>query len=361
MGGMIDPDYIGLIGRSKADFEGYLSSQWGKWKRKKGQRAEGETYKIFGAVFLFLLMMGVAGRWLPWPQNEDVVAAQYSEQEDTQLMVSEPHPVQMVKTRLLGIGRKMNLESSSNSEDFFYREDKLAYGDSVDIVVRTCLDSQPLVQAFPNFIPRPIFESFREDLYLSANMTDSSLHEANFGYTSGWMIRFNMEGIQHVQSHPKFKVVMPFFQKARNPEANAFVINYLVCHEPPEGQDAVNFHLDNSVAIMDEVTKEYLHVAHQVNVLYLDIPEGLEGGELQVWPFERGDTELDKTIVRPTENLMAEFRGDAFHRVGRMKLPDGKPRVGIVFEQYKITPDHYPYLIPFCAGEECKILTAGSQ
>lgn len=364
------PYLPGLIRRAKVKVEDPLDPRRGQWEGRARKKDENDTYRIMTGVFLCMVLVGMAGTMLSPTQHLQEVDEQLVESESAQPMVavqpmmSVSQPTVVASEQVLVDSTTVNPESmsvdlGSGSDTDFYSEDTLVTSKKVEIVVRTCPDSQPLVQMFPNFMAHSIFESLRKNLYASASMTDSSLHHTNFGHTSGWMIRFNAEGIPQVQSHPKFSMVMPFFEKARNPQANAFVINYLICHQPPQGEDAVKFHLDNSVAIMNETKEKYLHVAHQVNVLYLDIPEGLEGGNLEVWPFERGDTELDKTVVRPGENLMAEFRGDAFHRIGKMKLPLGKPRIGIVFEQYKISPKFYPYLIPFCVGDDCVNLTAG--
>lgn len=364
----------GLVMRGKAKWDDPLTPGFGKAGKKGKMQGGNEPYKIMAAVFLFVVSMTVLGRMRSSTnekgivrENVDSMPQQHAASVGVQPVgtVQQAPPVvplvgvstghQAVKNRMMNPGAVADTKSDAG----YYSETRIVEGDLVEIVVRTCPSSQPLVQLFPNYFPRPMFESLRNDLHASADMTDSSLLQENFGYTTGWMIRFNAEGIDRVKADPKFSIVMPYFEKARNPDANAFVINYLVCHQPPEGEDAVKYHLDNSVAIMNEIAVNYTHVAHQVNVLYLDVPEGLEGGNLEVWPFDKGDTEQEKAVIGPTENLMAEFRGDAFHRVGRMQLPDGLPRVGIVFEQYKITPRFYKYLIPFCAGDDCDKLSAG--
>lgn len=224
---------------------------------------------------------------------------------------------------------------------------------NIENVVRSSPEDQPLIRLFPGYMPPDVFAHTREGLLKTTDKKDDSLFKANFGYTSGWMVRFNAEGVDQFKSDPKFEFSVPFFEQALNPDANAFVMNLLICYEPAEGANAVEYHVDNSVGIKNSIAVDYTVVAHQVNVLYVDIPEGLEGGALEVWPYENQTSELGKAIVSPAENLMAEFRGDAFHRVGPMKLKGGKPRVGLVFEQYKITPEFYPYTTKFCLGDEC--------
>lgn len=241
----------------------------------------------------------------------------------------------------------------------FYMERVIAKGNETEIMISTSDDDQPLVQMFPQYVqPQEHFVVLKNNLLASSKIEDKSLFQENFGYTSGWMIRFNKDGIQRVMEHPKFKYAFPFFEMARNPEANAFVMNLLICHQPPEGEHAVSYHLDNSVGIKNEIAYGKLIVAHQVNVLYLDIPNSMEGGALEVWPFSERHEELGKAIVRPTSNLMVEFRGDAYHRVGSMKLQGEQPRTGIVLEQYKVPEAYYPYTLPFCAGDECSELSA---
>lgn len=339
----------------KVEEDPYFSFDGGDGKGAK--EGANETYRVMGGVLLFMVVMAVFGGMRPSSN-----APYDAEHHDVQPSTTARQPAEVVSGHTQIITRVNMSESvvaGHHSDTAQYSESEMVVGENVHIVVRTCPSSQPLVRLFPNYLPHPMFESLRKDLHASASLSDSSLLEDNFGHTTGWMIRFSAEGIHRVRSHPKFSMVMPYFDKARNSEANAFVINYLVCNQPPEGENAVNFHLDNSVAMMSEVTSNYTIVAHQVNVLYLDVPEGIEGGNLEVWPFERGSTELDKTVVSPGENLMAEFRGDAFHKVGQMKLPDGKQRVGIVFEQYKIMENFYSYLIPFCVGDDCNKIAVG--
>lgn len=362
----------GLVMRGKGKGEDPLIDSFGE-KGKRGKKYErSEVYKMMTAVFLFLLGMSVLGVMdssRHGRKDDGITVGKGTEQQLDQggsgvepvVVPQQGEPQVLLEERSTVQSRMMNPGSkvAADADRHYYTETRVEADGVVEIVVRTCPTSQPLVQLFPNYFPRNEFESLRSNLYSSSDMTDSSLFEENFGYTTGWMIRFNAEGIEQVKNHPKFKMVMPYFEKARNPDANAFVINYLVCHQPPEDQDAVGYHLDNSVAIMNEIALNYTHAAHQVNVLYLDAPEGMEGGKLEVWPFEMGDTENTKSVVNPAENLMAEFRGDAFHRVGKIKLPDGKSRVGIVFEQYKISPKFYKYLIPFCVGDDCDRIAAG--
>lgn len=332
-------------------------SRKGTWWSSK------EAYQTAGVVFLILVIVGV------WGGVEPPTAAPNGSEEKEGV----PHGVQPAMTgeqpaMAVRGHEEINTQrgelntmiiTNGYSDTAHYSESHMEVSGVNYTVVRTCPSSQPLVRLFPNYFRHPEFEGLRNSLRASADMQDSSLSQDNFGNTKGWMIRFSEEGIARVRSHPKFHMVMPYFDKARNPEANAFVVNYLICNQPPEGENAVEMHLDNSVAMTGGATTNYTIVAHQVNVLYLDVPEGMKGGDLEVWPFERGTTELDKTVVSPGENLMAEFRGDSFHRVGKLTLPDGKPRVGIVFEQYKITEKFYSYLIPFCVGDDCLKIAAG--
>ncbi len=49
--------------------------------------------------------------------------------------------------------------------------------------------------------------------------------------------------------------------------------------------------------------------------------------------------------IRPIENRLLSFRGDAHHRVESFASPAGKNRMSIVCEQYKIQPQDYHLVV----------------
>ena len=123
---------------------------------------------------------------------------------------------------------------------------------------------------------------------------------------------------------------------------------------------AVGRHLDMTAALL---TEEVTYVAHQVDVLYLRVPEGLVGGQLCVWEPEAVGEQPARTwvpppdeMLAPEENLHVSFRGDAKHGVRRWThgTDDARAargadasRVSLVLEQYVISDDVYPRAVTF--------------
>mmetsp|Transcript_50312 Transcript_50312/g.98423 ORF Transcript_50312/g.98423 Transcript_50312/m.98423 type:complete len:320 (-) Transcript_50312:577-1536(-) len=216
-----------------------------------------------------------------------------------------------------------------------------------------------------------------------------------FSGTSGFVLEFNSGGIPDLGADGRFSCLAPYFDAVRDPDANAWVLNVVVCHaSPPDDPDAppISWHVDQSISVPPNLSN---YAAHSVSVWYASVPEGMEGGELDIvkfsdrwldrhgmaslrnyldlgrsdlpswedtaWPYpdlpadDRGEILLSpaedgwpgdddgsdgwprRARVRPRENLLITFRGDAHHRVlpflGRDR--DGI-RVSIVLEQYHL-------------------------
>lgn len=83
------------------------------------------------------------------------------------------------------------------------------------------------------------------------------------------------------------------------------------------------------------------------------MPEGFKGGQIEVWPNKEEYTEYTKASLSPVENMMVEFRGDAFHKVKGFTSHNNEERISLVFEQYQIDDEFYPYTIEYCINTEC--------
>jgi hypothetical protein len=171
------------------------------------------------------------------------------------------------------------------------------------------------------------------------------LNDASFGKTRGFVVKFNEEGIERFRSHPDYACFVDVFDGLREPLTNAFVMNVLLCdlgdYDAYDANGvAVGVHLDDTVGIFSR----HSFVAHQVSVLYVSVPEDMEGGQLEL--FSYGDGNLPENAepndaVEPKENLMVTFRGDAFHRVRSYRTRSARERVSLVVEQYYIGDEHY--------------------
>ena len=104
----------------------------------------------------------------------------------------------------------------------------------------------------------------------------------------------------------------------RLPEANAFVINVLLCElgdydQYTADELSVGMHLDTTVGIYSR----HMFIAHQVSVLYNSVPEDMVGGELEMFPYGTGYPEFEaapEKKVTPKENTLVTFRGAACHQ-----------------------------------------------
>ena len=183
---------------------------------------------------------------------------------------------------------------------------------------------------------------------------ESALNPEGFSKTRGFVLKFNEEGERdRFRRDPDYECFVGLFDDLRLPLANAFVVNLLLCElEDYETYDAnrfsVGLHLDDTVGI----DSKHTFLAHQVSVLYVSVPEDMQGGELHV--FEYGDNKRDikeedapDRAVIPEENLLVTFRGDAYHRVRSYRTRSKRERVSIVIEQYYIDDAYVPSTVGF--------------
>lgn len=217
----------------------------------------------------------------------------------------------------------------------------------------TCADNQPLASVQHNFLPADEFRLLSESLPNHPLVSRNSLAEDKFNTTVGWLVKFNRDSLESFRNNPLFQLALPYVDRVLIPEANAFVFNLLVCEET-RNKIAVHPHFDNTVGLkLKYKSRIDIYLAHQVNVLYTSIPDGVKGGELDVWPFGNDDVEDGKVVVRPAENLMVAFRGDAYHKVRGFQSPSKDSRISLVFEQYHIPESMYYQTVPYCENREC--------
>jgi len=180
--------------------------------------------------------------------------------------------------------------------------------------------------------------------------------------------RFNSEGMATFVAMPEMACLHPLLQRVRDPLANAFVVNLLVCGASPhdyeggeaERQDVVGWHLDNTLG--QAAWSNLRQVAHSTSVYYTAVPHDIRGGELElrharirpdqyfsseqrkrIIAADPTDRELlhDAVTVAPLENMLTVFRGDAFHRVRPYMTDSNVRRTSVVIEQYRVAREHY--------------------
>ncbi|MDB5101017.1 MAG: hypothetical protein JWM80_5438, partial [Cyanobacteria bacterium RYN_339] len=150
-----------------------------------------------------------------------------------------------------------------------------------------------------------------------------------FGGTLGFSISFRRQALGDVAT--TFPAFMPFLDAALMPDCNAFILNPLVV---AEGR-GVGPHVDGSLGNYSDT----IGCPALVSVLYVQVPEGLEGGQLRL--LRRG-RELAR--VTPTPRTLLHFRGDLSHEVTSVAgdTPQmGTARISLVVEQYRLSAADY--------------------
>lgn len=216
----------------------------------------------------------------------------------------------------------------------------------------TTTRDQPLTVRKDNFLSFTEYAKLKECALGHPKLrVQGGLNDAGFAKTRGFVVKFNLEGEDKFRSHEDYQCFAGVFDKLRLPDANAFVMNILLCElgeydEYNVDELSVGLHLDTTVGIYSR----HMFIAHQVSVLYNSVPSDMEGGNLELFPYGDGypDTGAppEESVV-PKENLLVTFRGDAFHQVRSYRTKTGSERISLVLEQYKIDEDMYPKTIKF--------------
>jgi hypothetical protein len=166
--------------------------------------------------------------------------------------------------------------------------------------------------------------ALRQAILESPLMAASNLNH-RFAGTYGFSLAFRREHLPEVLT--QFPTLGPFLERAMRPECNAFFLNPLLVTDGA----GVSPHVDLSLAS----TIPGVRTPRYVSVLYLEVPPGLEGGELKLYEGPR-----HKATVTPREGSLVTFRGDMRHEVAPVRA--GAPgiyeaRLSLVVEQYQLT------------------------
>mmetsp|Transcript_2780 Transcript_2780/g.6195 ORF Transcript_2780/g.6195 Transcript_2780/m.6195 type:complete len:272 (+) Transcript_2780:3-818(+) len=223
----------------------------------------------------------------------------------------------------------------------------------------SCLPTQAMTRGVESFMPDEDFAWMQQCLEDHPLIGDQVLNPGIFSSTVGFFLAFNRAGIPDLRADPRFECLVPFFDRAHSGDANAFVLNLLVCHKPTNESDVVvDLHLDNSVGFWLKPTLSAI-LAHQVKVLYVSVPKDMSGGVLEVFAYNRGLPSNDEQVlnnpdkrVKPEENKMIVFRGDSYHRVLGYTTKTSYPRTSLVLEEYKVQPWLYPFTRRFVFEEK---------
>ncbi|NVB36542.1 2OG-Fe(II) oxygenase [Pseudenhygromyxa sp. WMMC2535] len=149
---------------------------------------------------------------------------------------------------------------------------------------------------------------------------DNALSPAFTG-SSGVQAVFTREGLNRL--HDELGMLAPAFACATSPESNAFFINALIIHDAARVEAHLDCSLDTHLGVHT--------VPRRVCVVYVQVPEDLEGGALEIL---EPDGHLHR--VHPQIGLLVQFRGDLVHGITAART--SSTRISVVIEEYVLEP-----------------------
>jgi hypothetical protein len=185
---------------------------------------------------------------------------------------------------------------------------------------------QSYVNRTPEALPADTVEAIRAAILGSPLLGESNLSE-QFTGTYGFSCVFRRDALPDMKR--RFPAFGPFLDAALLPDCNAFLLNPLLVQR---GR-TVEAHIDRTLSFYGAGYR--CPVA--VSVLYVQVPEGLEGGELRL--YHRGQRVAQ---LKPMPRSLVTFRGDMVHEV--TPVTSGVPgmstaRISLVVEQYRVPAD----------------------
>ncbi len=156
---------------------------------------------------------------------------------------------------------------------------------------------------------------------LTCKYLDTNNLNRDFVSTKGFSLVFKKTSID------KVKKQFPFFEDyinvALDTSCNAFYLNPLLM----SNNSKVDSHIDRSL-------RSYLKTIDPpsyVSVLYVKVPENIQGGELVL-----SHNKKSVASVKPTKNTLLYFQGHLMHSVNQVK--NDITRISLVCEQYYLEP-----------------------
>jgi len=187
-----------------------------------------------------------------------------------------------------------------------------------------------------DFLPPAELALLARAIRASPWFTTNTLNR-DFVATKGFSLVFRRSELARVERD--FPAFRPYLARALRPDANAFYLNPL---ELARGS-RVDPHVDRSLR---SYLKEVLPPL-AVSVLYVEVPDALEGGELVL---ARGKKHLAR--VRPAQGSLVVFEGDLTHSIERLESP-GK-RLSLVCEQYELLPEELEQVPSFAVESRAR-------
>lgn len=141
----------------------------------------------------------------------------------------------------------------------------------------------------------------------------------DFVGTKGFSVVFQRAGMGEVER--RFPFFKPYLDRALQSSCNAFYLNPLLL----QNGSRVDPHIDRSLRSYCKT----INPPASVSVLYVQVPPGLEGGELVLRNHKRQVGQ-----ITPKVNTLVYFQGDLTHSVNAVKTAG--MRLSLVCEQYAL-------------------------
>lgn len=157
-----------------------------------------------------------------------------------------------------------------------------------------------------------------------------------------FIIRFNTsEDSKKMFLEKKLEKIYKIFERIKQPGTNAYIVNTAILSNSINlsKYNIIEGHYDDTIEIHDWTKRSILPVC--TTVLYINVPENSEGGDLYLSPFGLKGGLKTKMRYTPKQCRKLTFRGDTNHLVKPFFCKNNtEKRISLVFEQYKI-PDKY--------------------
>ncbi|BBD58704.1 hypothetical protein NIES2109_14820 [Nostoc sp. HK-01] len=174
-------------------------------------------------------------------------------------------------------------------------------------------------QQQPNAFPSDYLNNLWGEIHACPYFAVNNLNR-DFVGTKGFSVVFRRSHISTLeQKFPYFKL---YLDLALQPNCNAFYLNPLLLKEGSR----VDPHIDRSLRSYCKTIEPPTFVS----VLYVRVPEDMEGGELVLKSHKR---QLGQ--IKPQMNTLLYFQGDLTHSVNAVKTPGN--RLSLVCEQYTLS------------------------
>jgi hypothetical protein len=169
----------------------------------------------------------------------------------------------------------------------------------------------------------------RSQILSSPYLAASQLSQ-EFAGTKGFSVIFKRSGLSEVERH--FPFFEPYLKLALKQACNAFYLNPLIL----EGETHVEPHVDCSISSYEMVYTN----PNLVSVLYVQVPQELQGGELVLQIRENQVVQ-----IQPRTNTLLFFLGNLLHSVNKVK--SSQPRISLICEQYNLSENRLQHIPEF--------------